>query len=528
MGSARSSPLFALVLALLCVAAAGGGSSGADDGGTLVVATPLSFETLDPALAPPRASAIWFATCATLTAFRDAPAPAGLTVQPEAAAGPPTISSDGLTYVFTVRPGLRFSDGSPLTAANFARALGRVHDPVMNSPGASLFADVQSVSARGLQLRIQLSRPSGDLTMRLALDYACPVPLGFPIDPAGVNLTGVGSGPYYISAFTPESVIVLRRNRYYQGTRPHHPDQVVVNIGGDLNSDIAAVESGQADVLMVEIPSELRPGLAQLYGVNQGQLIRVEGDHEAVLVLNTSGALFKDNVPLRQAVNFALDRAGIIAQIDGGQISDVATDQIMPHQIPGWTDYNLYPLAGPDLARAQQLAQGNLRGGHAVLYTIPGPWLPDVAQVIASNLSAIGLDVQVTIIAPAVLDAKAGIPGEPYDMLLQGFGLDYPDPDDALVRLLGGANARKPAGNENFAYFDDPAYNQRMAAADRLTGAARLQAFSRLDADIMRNEAPWAPLFEESHWVLYSKRVGCLKNQPVILRDFGAMCVPPG
>jgi ABC-type transport system substrate-binding protein len=516
-----------LALAFACVGAAGSALRAPGGGGTLVVATPLSFETLDPALAPPRASAIWYATCATLTAFRDAPAPVGLTVEPEAAAGPPTVSSDGLTYVFTVRPGLRFSDGSRLTAANFARALGRVREPAMSAPEASLYSDVQAVSARGLRLRIQLSRPSGDLAMRLALDYACPVPLGFPIDPAGVNLL-VGSGPYYVSAFTPDSLIVLRRNPYYRGTRPHNPDQVVINIGGDLNSSIAAVESGQADVLGVEIPSELRPGLAQQYGINQDQLIRVEGDHEAVLVLNTSGALFKDNVPLRQAVNFALDRAEIIAQHEGGPISWIPTDQIMPRQVPGWTDYNLYPLAGPDLARARQLAQGNLRSGEAVLYTPLGAIFPDIAQVIASNLSAIGLDVQVKLMDGAVIDAKAGVPGEPYDMILGGMSLDYPDPDNALVRLLGGANARQPAGNENFAYFDDPVYNQRMAAADRLTGPARLKAFSRLDADIMRYQAPWAPLFEESHWILYSKRVGCLKNQPVILRDFGGMCVRPG
>jgi ABC-type transport system substrate-binding protein len=201
----------------------------------------------------------------------------------------------------------------------------------------------------------------------------------------------------------------------------------------------------------------------------------------------------------------------------------VATDQIMPHQVLGWRDYHLYPLAGPDLARARQLAQGNLRSGKAVLYTIPG--YPDIAQVIVNDLRAIGLDVQVRVMAVATLNAKAGVPGEPYDMLLAGFPLAYPDPAQGLVLQLGGQNARKPSENDNFAYFDEPAYNQRMAAADRLTGAARLRAFSKLDAEIMRNEAPWAPLFEESSWLLVSRRVGCLKAQPVFVGDLGAMCV---
>jgi ABC-type transport system substrate-binding protein len=397
----------------------------------------------------------------------------------------------------------------------------------MNSPGAAVFSDVQSVSASGLRLRIELSKPSGDLTTRLALGYACPVPLGFPVDPAGVDLM-VGSGPYYISSFTPDSLIVFSKNPYYNGTRPQHADQVIVKTGGDLNSDIAAVESGAADILGIEIPSELRADLVQRYGVNTGQLIRIGGTATVALVLNTTSGLFTNNAPLRQAINFALDRSEIVAQTPSGTLSHVPTDQIMPRTVPGWRDYHLYPLGGPDLVRARQLAQGNLRSGRAVLYTTTDPTFAAIAQVVASNLSAIGLDVEVKTIAVATLDAEAGIPGQPYDMILAEFPLNYPDPDDALVRLLGGANAHMQSGNQNFAYFDKSFYNQQMAAADRLTGLARLQAFSRLDAEIMRNEAPWAPLYEDSHWLLVSKRVGCLKNQPIYVRDIAAMCVQSG
>src|SRR5262249_14724726 len=92
-------------------------------GRTLTVASSLKDLSLDPALSVSYANLVLFyATCSTLMAFRDAPAPAGYTVRPEAAAARPKISRDGRTYVFTVRKGLRFSDRSPVTAANFARA----------------------------------------------------------------------------------------------------------------------------------------------------------------------------------------------------------------------------------------------------------------------------------------------------------------------------------------------------------------------------------------------------------------------
>jgi ABC-type transport system substrate-binding protein len=106
-----------------------------------------------------------------------------------------------------------------------------------------------------------------------------------------------------------------------------------------------------------------------------------------------------------------------------------------------------------------------------------------------------------------------------------GFPEMYPDPAMMLVRLLAGANARGTSGNTNFAYFDNPSYNRRLAAADALTGPARFRAFSRLDAAIMRNQAPWAPLFEGADTLLLSKRVGCLRLHPVFIRDFAAMCV---
>jgi len=501
--------------------------------GTLRVAAPLDVPSLDPALARPLSYATWYATCATLMAFRDVPAPRGLTVRAEAAVGPPKVSRDRRTYVFTVRRGLRFSNGSPLRAANYARALGRVLNPAMQSYGAGLFSDVKRVRATGDRLRIELRKPTSDLPTRLALPFACPVPLGFPADPAGIPLM-VGSGPYFVARHDADRLLVLERNRYYRGSRPHRVDRVVVTVGGDLDEDINRVEQGQADVLGIEMPRDVRDRLAQRYGVNKQQLFRTLGTYTGALVLNTSRPVFRKNVALRKAVNFALDRHEIGRAGGGWPRWFAPTDQILPRGIPGWTNYRLYPLARPNLQRAQMLARGHLRGGKAVLYTCTGRLLNaryscvglvDQANVIAQELKKIGLDVEVKVFDVNVAFARAGTPGEPYDLLLADFGWDYPDPANMIVPLLAGENARNPSGNTNFAYFDMPEYNRKIAAANRLVGAAQYQAFSRLDAEIMREQAPWAPLFEGSASVLLSKRVGCLKVHPVFERDFAAMCL---
>jgi peptide/nickel transport system substrate-binding protein len=532
--------LVALVIgvALSLVAERAPGTS-TPSGGTLTFVSPLSLAQIsfDPALSLAGYKQAYYATCSTLMAFRDAPPPDAYAVRPEAAAAPPQVSRDGRTYVLTVRKGLRFSDGSPLTAANFARALGRVLNPAMGSLGANVFSDVRRVSARGDRLRIVLRQPAGDLPTRLALPFACPVPLGFPIDPTGVPLM-VGSGPYYLSR-PASNELVYERNRYYRGNLPRRADKIVINFGGNLDDNIRAIENGQADVLLAEIPGDVRKLLAQRYGVDRRQLFRRRGIYTTALVLNTSSPLFRSNVPLRKAVNLALDRPAVIAQTLGGPLSNTPTDQIVPSESPGWIDHDLYPLAGPDLAEARRLAAGHLRGGAAVLYAPADRLRPAMAAVIADNLGKIGLKVEVKKFAAAVMMAKVETRGEPFDMVLGNWGDDllgpslpdleppllYSDPANMIVRYLGGENARKPSGSANVAYFDLPAYNRRMVAAARLSGPARFRAFSQLDADIMRNQAPWAPIAEGSSWRFVSMRVGCVRLHVVVGLVWGDLCL---
>jgi ABC-type transport system substrate-binding protein len=477
--------------------------------------------TFDPALVGYGVGSSWllYATCATLTAFRDAPAPEGFQVTPEAAAGPPEVSRDGRTYIFTVRKGLRFSDGSPLTAKNFARGLGRVRDPAMRSSlSAEWLSDVEDVDASRWRLRIELRKPSADLPMRLAFGYACPVPLGFPVDPAGVPLM-VSSGPFKVADYEPGKRFVLERNPYYRGTRPHTVDRFLVTLGGTIEENIEAVAEGRADILGSEIPSEFRSDLVRRFGVNKSQLFRVRGIGIRFLVLNTSQPLFRDNAALRKAVNYALDRPALLRVSGRASAAEELTDQILTRWMQGWVDHRLYPLEGPNLDLARRLANGNQRGGKAILWTAGlGQDTLDQAEVIKRNLREIGLEVEVQSFSTAVFNVRAGLPEAPFDLSLGTTLLGYPDPANFIIRLL---RDDLPEYRRRML----PEYNSRMAAADRLTGAARFQAFSKLDADIMRKEAPWAPIYDHSSWLLVSKRVGCLEMHPVFRIDFAAICL---
>jgi len=126
---------------------------------------------------------IEYVTCAQLVNYPDAATPTS--PQPEVAKSV-DISPDRLTYTFKLRDGYRFSPPSnaPVTADAFKRALERVRDPALASPGAGYFRDVVSITSDGdKRLEIKLARPAGDFLARLALPFGCAVPPDTPMTP---------------------------------------------------------------------------------------------------------------------------------------------------------------------------------------------------------------------------------------------------------------------------------------------------------------------------------------------------------
>ena len=126
------------------------GSGEAKRGGTLRLnVSNTDFEFTDPAMAYDAIGwQMLYAVNISLLNYPDKPAPEGSRLVPEAAAGFPRVSRDGKTYTFTVRSGLKFSDGAPVTAAAFKRAIERAADPQQASPAIAFLHDVVGADAR--------------------------------------------------------------------------------------------------------------------------------------------------------------------------------------------------------------------------------------------------------------------------------------------------------------------------------------------------------------------------------------------
>jgi ABC-type transport system substrate-binding protein len=515
-------------------------------GGTLRVDLRNDFDFIDPALA--YFSQSWqmeyAATCKLLN-FPDKEASAGGNrIIPEVAASLPAVSRDGKTYTFTLRPSYRFADGSPVTAANFVYAINRTLQPRMSSPattfiedlaGAKAVLDGKATKASGLKaigkykLRVTLTRVAPDFLARITMPFFSAIKTDVPVNPDGVPASAgksIACGPYYVSTWDQGRDATLKRNPFYRGPRPHNPDQISYSLGVSLEATRLRVEANETDV--GAFPPNAAAELRDKYGVNK----RHTGTSPSFFVrpnpvywylnMNMEQPLFKNNLPLRQAVNYAIDRPQMVRQ--HGALGGVRTDQLIPVGLPGFKDWNLYPLKGSNYAKAGQLARGHTRGGKCEFWTFNSSFGPTVAQVVQFNLSRIGLNCNITPLDRVVQATRAGVRGAEYDLLLGGWGADYPDPYDFVNILLSGTSIQ-PENNVNLSYFNEPKWNARMAAAAKLAGQARYSAYANLDRDLMKQAAPVAPYITTNARLLVSKRVGCFVYSQVYGTIWGAACL---
>jgi ABC-type transport system substrate-binding protein len=475
---------------------------------------------------------VMFATCAKLLNYPDRPGAAGSQLIPEVAAGFPRVSEDGRTYTFQLRKTFRFSDGTPVTAKSFSRAIERGLNPKMSSAAASFTSDIvgakavqagkaaspSGVTANGYTLQVKLTKAAPDFLARMAMNFFCAIPPNLPIDPKGVDAPP-SAGPYYVASREVNRTITLKRNPYYRGSRPHHLAEMRFTVNTNQQQSLLQVQKGEADIDLSGLPPASQADLAKRYGVNKGRYFVHPGLNVIYVALNTSRGLFKD-AKLRKAVNYGLDRRAVIRQ--GGFLAGSATDQILPPTMRGFRNAKIYPTGAPDLEKAKALAGS---GGKAVLYTDNSPVSTAQSEVVQAQMKQIGIEVDVKRFTFSVLTSKTGVRDEPYDMVMIGWFADYADPYDFINVLLSGKTIA-PDNNVNTARFDDPTFNTRMDRAATLSGPARYAAYGKLDVDLIRLAAPWAPTYNNNVREFVSSRLGCYLYHPVFAgMDLAAACL---
>jgi len=263
------------------------------------------------------------ATCAMLMGYPDKRGPASARLYAEVSRGFPRVTNGGRMYTFTIRNGFRFSDGTPVTAASYARAFERALSPKMQSPAASFLGDVvgasamlagkaktvAGVKASGNTLTVRLTKPAPDFLSRIAMPFFCAVPANLPINADGVNVLP-GAGPYYVSSKEVNKRIVLRKNPHYGGSRAQRWDVITVDVGVAEQTSYLQVRNGEVDLDLYGLPAAAHTELTKTYGINKSRYFVNPSNSIAYFALNTSRGFFKD-VKARQAVAFAVNRPAL-------------------------------------------------------------------------------------------------------------------------------------------------------------------------------------------------------------------------
>jgi peptide/nickel transport system substrate-binding protein len=475
-------------------------------GGTLRVNTANNdFQFTDPGLAyDTLAWTMLYTTQMLLVNFPEKNGQAGSVLYPEAATSFPTVSKDGKTYTWHIRPGLKFSDNTPVTAAAYERAWERNLSPKMGSPvgvndqfqsvvvGAQDFLDgkatkISGITASGLTLTFHLTKPNPTFTSYFGMQWFGAVKPDMAYTETGLD-TYPSAGPYYIQSRDVGRTLVEARNPYYKGSRPANPDKIVWTMNTDQDQGLLQVKSGQVDLDTSGPPPTSNAALETQYGVNKTRFF--VGGSSCVLywAFNTTRAPF-NSLKARQAVNWALDRPAMVRIF--GKLGAKRSDQILVPGVPGYKPYNLYAFRGANIAVAKKI-DPSLAGQTVTVFHSLSSIAINIAQIASFNLSKIGMSTKDKPVPGSIYYKTLGNKGVDFDLARAGWCADYFDPFDYVNVNLDGRSIQE-SNNVNFAYMNSASLNKLMDAAANLTGSARAAAYQKLDYTIMKDYAPWVP-----------------------------------
>ncbi|MBS1886505.1 MAG: hypothetical protein JSU06_04875 [Actinobacteria bacterium] len=458
------------------------------------------FESIDTNLWDSTTSwAVARLTCVPLVWYPNKSGKAGEELAPGLAEKMPTVSSDGRTYTFKIRPGLQFSNGKPLTAADVKYTFYRLYKV---NPGAFLpqiegaqaviegkANEVTGVEAKGNTLTIHLTEKNGAFLQSLSQMYTCPVPRGTTLKP---DESGdlPASGPYMIQSYQPTQQLVLVRNPHFNpalGPRGV-AGKIIFDLALDQTQALTKIKLGQLATTVESLPSS-DALLARHDPTLAGHVFSNVTSTLIYMWMNNDVAPF-NNVDVRKAVNYALDRNQLV-KVSGGADAAQSWDQMIPPALAG-SSKALYP-SEPDLAKAKQLMKesGISLPVSTTIYTPDLTNLPLVAQVIQQDLEPIGIKLNVHVASTTVTSAYTSVRAHHAPAGFGAWTQDYPDGGD-FMQLV---DPRLITSSSDHAHFNVASMIPAFKAAEEKSGKAREVAYQELAKEVQENYAPWAPIF---------------------------------
>lgn len=415
-----------------------------------------------------------------------------------------SISADRKVYTFTLKPGITFSDGTPITAESYVYSLTRALSPAVNCPEALLFlgniagaaevnagktttlSGVRALNAQMLQ--ITLSSPTEYFLQALAN------PLAFPInqklvqqygDPGWANHVvnhGAGSGPFIVKTWKHNAKMVLVPNPHYYG--PHtRLNEVDMIFAVDAHDAFQAYQGGQYNFVWHIISSDLTAARGLAGFTSQSQL-------------ETDAIFFDPQKPpfnhleVRQAFAYALDKNQLAQTILENSVVPAPT--IIP---PGIPDYQPNLTSFPfDKAKAQatlKIAYPDVTQMEPVTFFYPSALVSTTLATSLQQMWQTALGIQVKLVPTETNAYNRAVQDHNIPFGFTQWDADFPDPYDALALNL------LPNQAGNWGQWQNSQFAQLVQQAEQSSGSGRLDLYAQAE-QLAINDVGWLPISHQS------------------------------
>ena len=504
-------------------------------GGTLTLLAKAAAGTLDPKVNYTlQFWQLYQATYDGLTTFKKVDGDGSFTVVSDLAESIPEPTNGGKTYVFTLRPGIKFSDGTDLTTDDVVASFQRIFK--VSSPTAGSFyngivgADaclkapetctleggVVGDKAAGT-VTINLTSPDPEFLYKISVPHAAINPKSAPTKDAG-NTPIPTTGPYMFASYDPNTALVMVRNPYFKewsrAAQPEgYPDEINYKFGLTVEAEVTAVQNNQANWVYDPPPADRLAEIGSKYA-DQVHINALTAFW--YLPLNVNIAPF-NNLKARQAVNWAIDRNAVV-QLYGGPNLASPVCTILPPGFPGFKPSCQYTKPagdtwqGADLDKAKQLVQESGTAGQEVTVIVSDDSVNKaVGEYVQSVLNQIGYKAKVKAISGNIQFTYIQNTNNKVQISVTQWYQDYPAASDFLNVLLGCASFTPGSDSSiNMAGFCDKKIQAQMDEALKTEQTSFDEAntmWAAVDQEMME-QSPLVPIMTPKLIDFLSKDTG--------------------
>ena len=432
-----------------------------------------------------------------------------------------SVSEDGLLYTFTLRKGVKFTNGREVKAEDVVYSLTRVVNPKTQSPAQGFYHSIEGFDALAngevevlsgvtaksdYEVQIKLSNPDATMLHVLALNFSSVVPKE-EVEKWGDDFGHhpVGCGPFMLTEWSLGKQLVLDRNPGYFLPNIPYLDKITIQIGLEPSVALLKLQRGEIDILGDSIPPARFTKILQDPEWSK-QVVSGSDLQTGYITMNVHIAPF-DDVRVRKAVNMAINKDRIVKMINNRAIP---ANQPLPPTMPGYNKtYKGYPY---DVEAAKALlAEAGLADGFTTeLYCMNVDPNPRIAQSIQRDLADIGIKVEIRSQSQGTVIAAGGEKDQAPMIWSGGMAwiADFPDPSNFYGPILGCGGAVQ--GGWNWSWYCNEEIDAMAQKADAMSDPKKMKdredLWNTVFTKIM-DDAPWAPVFNETRFNMHSKNV---------------------